>query len=85
MKASQLNVRKQQRCLTGKLGAVYHINDKLSTFAQISQGFKAPTVEQLYYEYDTGAEFVPNPDLEAEKSLSYEIGFEVKTTLLSLN
>ena len=61
--------------LTGKLGAVYHINEKLSSFAQISQGFKAPTVEQLYYEYDTGAEFVPNPNLEAEKSLSYEIGF----------
>lgn len=61
--------------LTGKLGAVYHINEKLSTFAQISQGFKAPTVEQLYYEYDAGAEFVPNPNLEAEKSLSYEIGF----------
>ncbi len=60
---------------TGKLGAVYHINNKLSTFAQISQGFKAPTIEQLYYEYNTGAEFVPNPDLEAEKSLSYEIGF----------
>ncbi|CAE6939258.1 TonB-dependent hemoglobin/transferrin/lactoferrin family receptor [Vibrio sp. B1FLJ16] len=60
---------------TGKLGAVYHLNDKLSTFAQISQGFKAPTVEQLYYEYNTGAEFVPNPDLEAEKSLSYELGF----------
>ncbi len=61
--------------LTGKLGAVYHLNDNLSTFAQISQGFKAPTVEQLYYEYDTGAIFVPNPDLEAEKSLSYEVGF----------
>ncbi|MGP8306781.1 TonB-dependent hemoglobin/transferrin/lactoferrin family receptor [Vibrio sp. YIC-376] len=61
--------------LTGKLGAVYHFNDKLSTFAQISQGFKAPTIEQLYYEYNTGAEFVPNPDLEAEKSLSYEMGF----------
>ncbi len=61
--------------ITGKLGAVYHLNDNLSTFAQISQGFKAPTVEQLYYEYNTGAVFVPNPDLEAEKSLSYELGF----------
>ncbi|MDF2154783.1 TonB-dependent hemoglobin/transferrin/lactoferrin family receptor [Vibrio sp. CAU 1672] len=60
--------------ITGKLGAVYHLNDKLSTFAQISQGFKAPKVEQLYYEYNTGAEFIPNPDLEAEKSTSYEIG-----------
>jgi hemoglobin/transferrin/lactoferrin receptor protein len=67
--------KNSNNALTGKLGAVYHLNDKLSSFAQISQGFKAPTVEQLYYEYDTGAEFVPNPDLEAEKSLSYEIGF----------
>lgn len=60
---------------TGKLGAVYHFNQSLSTFAQVSQGFKAPTVEQLYYEYETGSIFVPNPDLEAEKSTSYEIGF----------
>ncbi|EDP60903.1 TonB-dependent hemoglobin/transferrin/lactoferrin family receptor [Vibrio sp. AND4] len=68
------HVKNSNDAFTGKLGAVYHLNDKLSTFAQISQGFKAPTVEQLYYEYDKGAEFVPNPDLEAEKSLSYEIG-----------
>lgn len=61
--------------LTAKLGGVYHLNDNLSTFAQVSQGFKAPTVEQLYYEYDTGSDFTPNPNLEAEKSLSYEIGF----------
>ncbi len=60
--------------VTGKLGAVYHLDDNLSTFAQVSQGFKAPTIEQLYYEYNTGAEFIPNPDLEAEKSLSYELG-----------
>ncbi|MDG3087616.1 TonB-dependent hemoglobin/transferrin/lactoferrin family receptor [Vibrio hannami] len=60
---------------TGKVGAVYHLNSELSTFAQISQGFKAPTVEQLYYEYDTGADYIPNPDLKAETSTSYEIGF----------
>ncbi|CAH0529633.1 TonB-dependent hemoglobin/transferrin/lactoferrin family receptor [Vibrio hippocampi] len=60
--------------LTGQVGAVYHFNENLSTFAQISQGFKAPTVKQLYFEYDTGSEYIPNPDLEAEKSTSYEIG-----------
>ena len=32
---------------TGKLGAVYHLNDNLSVFGQISQGFKAPTVYDL--------------------------------------
>lgn len=60
---------------TGKLGAVYHISDQFSTFAQISQGFKAPTVYDLYYFYNTGAQVDPNSDLEAEKSLSYELGF----------
>ncbi|HAS6347048.1 TPA: TonB-dependent hemoglobin/transferrin/lactoferrin family receptor [Vibrio vulnificus] len=64
--------------VTGKLGAVYHYNGKISNFAQVSQGFKAPTVEQLYYEYNTGADFVPNPDLKAERSTSYEIGLRSK-------
>lgn len=69
------HVKNNNDAFTGKLGAVYHFNKNLSTFAQVSQGFKAPTVEQLYYEYDTGTIFVPNSDLEAEKSTSYEIGF----------
>ncbi|WP_105902088.1 TonB-dependent hemoglobin/transferrin/lactoferrin family receptor [Vibrio gangliei] len=61
--------------ITGKLGAVYHISNHFSTFAQISQGFKAPSVEDLYYYYNQGAIFNPNPDLKAEKSLAYELGF----------
>ncbi|USD68221.1 TonB-dependent hemoglobin/transferrin/lactoferrin family receptor [Vibrio sp. SCSIO 43136] len=59
---------------TGKIGAVYHLNENLSTFAQISQGFKAPTVEDLYYFYNSGAYIAPNPNLKAERSTSYEIG-----------
>lgn len=61
--------------VTGKLGAVYHISENFSTFAQISQGFKAPSVYDLYYYYDQGAIFEPNPNLKAEKSLAYEFGF----------
>ncbi|MDA0128659.1 TonB-dependent hemoglobin/transferrin/lactoferrin family receptor [Vibrio sp. MarTm2] len=67
--------------LTGKLGAVFHFNDKLSTFAQMSQGFKAPTVKQLYYEYSSGADFTPNSSLEAEKSTSYELGLRGQNDL----
>lgn len=60
---------------TAKLGSVYHINPHLSVFGQISQGFKAPTVYDLYYFYNQGAVIEANPNLKAEKSLSYELGF----------
>ncbi|MCG9580760.1 TonB-dependent hemoglobin/transferrin/lactoferrin family receptor [Vibrio tubiashii] len=59
---------------TGKLGAVYHLNDNLSLFGQISQGFKAPTVYDLYYFYNQGAVIEANPNLKSEKSISYEAG-----------
>ena len=59
---------------TGKLGAVYHLNDNLSVFGQISQGFKAPTVYDLYYFYNQGAIIEANPNLKSEKSISYETG-----------
>nr|WP_086938057.1 TonB-dependent hemoglobin/transferrin/lactoferrin family receptor [Thaumasiovibrio occultus] len=60
--------------LTGRLGAVYHWNDSLSTYATIAQGFKSPTLKDLYYFYNHGAEFRANPNLKAEESLAYEIG-----------
>lgn len=59
---------------TGQLGSVYHLNPNLSIFGQISQGFKAPTVYDLYYFYNQGAIIEANPDLKAEKSLAYELG-----------
>ncbi|MBD1576604.1 TonB-dependent hemoglobin/transferrin/lactoferrin family receptor [Vibrio sp. S11_S32] len=59
---------------TGKIGTVYHFSDHFSSFAQISQGFKAPTVYDLYYFYNQGAIVDANPDLQPEKSLSYELG-----------
>ncbi len=60
--------------VTGKLGSVYHLNDQLSLFGQVSQGFKAPTVYDLYYFYNQGAIIEANPDLKAERSTAYELG-----------
>lgn len=68
---------------TGRIGAVYHVAPMFSPYAQIAQGFKAPTVHDLYYYYDSGAIFNGNPDLKAEKSLSYEIGFRGKNDFLN--
>ncbi|ELF1353871.1 TonB-dependent hemoglobin/transferrin/lactoferrin family receptor [Vibrio cholerae] len=64
----------KDNAFTGKLGAVYHLKDNLALFGQISQGFKAPTVYDLYYFYSRGAIIEANPDLKAERSISYEVG-----------
>ncbi|MEL0630135.1 TonB-dependent hemoglobin/transferrin/lactoferrin family receptor [Psychromonas aquatilis] len=70
---------------TARVGAVYHVAPMFSPYTQISQGFKAPTVYDLYYSYDSGAIFNGNPDLEAETSLSYEVGFRGKNENLQYN
>lgn len=70
--------KNENDAFTAKLGSVYHINDNLSVFGQIGQGFKAPTVYDLYYFYDQGAIIEANPNLKAEKSLSYELGLRGK-------
>ncbi|KAB0289295.1 TonB-dependent hemoglobin/transferrin/lactoferrin family receptor [Vibrio fortis] len=70
--------KNENDAFTAKLGSVYHINDNLAVFGQIGQGFKAPTVYDLYYFYDQGAIIEANPNLKAEKSLSYELGLRSK-------
>lgn len=67
--------KNKDSALTAKLGSVYHLNDNLSVFGQVSQGFKAPTVYDLYYFYNQGAIIEANPNLKAEKSIAYELGF----------
>ncbi len=66
--------KNEDDAFTAKLGSVYHINDSLSVFGQVGQGFKAPSVYDLYYFYNKGAIVDANPNLKAEKSLSYELG-----------
>ncbi|WP_162063216.1 TonB-dependent hemoglobin/transferrin/lactoferrin family receptor [Vibrio taketomensis] len=76
------HVDNKNDAFTGRLGAVYRVSDMLIPYAQISQGFKAPTVYDLYYVYDQGAIFEGNPDLKAETSLSYEVGLRGKNQRL---
>nr|VVV04219.1 Hemin receptor [Aliivibrio wodanis] len=64
---------------TAKLGSVYHINNSFSVLAQVSQGFKAPTLQDMYYFYDSGAVIDANPDLKAESSISYETGIRAQS------
>ncbi|MCV5664415.1 TonB-dependent receptor, partial [Escherichia coli] len=63
---------------TGRLGSVYKLNEQHRLFAQISQGFRVPDFQELYYSFGNpmhGYIFKPNPDLKAEDSISYEFGW----------
>lgn len=64
--------------ITGRLGALYSLNEQNKVFSQISQGFRAPDFQQLFYSFGNpmhGYESIPNPDLKAEDSTSYELGW----------
>ncbi len=71
--------------LTGRLGIVYHWDNAFSTYAQISQGYKSPTAQDLYYSYEMGAVLLSNPDLKPEENLAYEVGLRYNTTATKLS
>ncbi|MDO6684669.1 MULTISPECIES: TonB-dependent hemoglobin/transferrin/lactoferrin family receptor [unclassified Agarivorans] len=73
--------------LTKRLGAVYHWNQQFSTFAQYSEGFRAPTLQELYYAFDNsghGYATLSNPNLKPEESQSYELGLRANTDASSM-
>ncbi len=71
--------------VTGKLGAVYHWTEVVTTYANVSQGFKSPTLQDLYFLYSMGAIFEPNPDLQPEESLGFETGLRYSGKSIQTN
>ncbi|KDN27190.1 TonB-dependent receptor [Vibrio fortis] len=68
--------------ITGRLGSTYKVSDSGTIFGQVSQGFRAPSFDELFYTYDNpGHGYVndPNPDLKSETSISYELGYRHNT------
>lgn len=75
--------------VTSRLGTTYNAADDVRIKAVIGQGYKTPTVNELYHYwemytgkqmgpmyYNYGQFFEGNPDLKPEKSLSYELAIE---------
>ena len=60
-----------------RVGATYKLEENSIFFANISTGFRVPTIDQLYagdilsgrYTYEN------NPDIDTEKTYNYEIGY----------
>ena len=70
--------------LTSNLAATYNAADEVRIKAVVGQGYKTPTVNDLYIFWEMyaanpggkGQFYVGNPDLKPEKSLSYELSVE---------
>ncbi|MFW5988148.1 MAG: TonB-dependent receptor plug domain-containing protein [bacterium] len=58
--------------LSPRLGIIYKLTDNLNLNANVGESFKAPSYMDLYF---PGAN---NPDLKAEKAVSYDVGFKYR-------
>ena len=73
--------------MTGSLGAVWNVTDKLNLRLNVARGFRAPTVSELSsngvhegsIQYELG-----NAGLKAEKSTQIDLGLDYTTHLMSL-
>ncbi|MBI5286140.1 MAG: TonB-dependent receptor [Deltaproteobacteria bacterium] len=66
--------------LTKRVGFVYKITDDFSIKGNIGEGYRAPSPLELasdYVDLKTGARRLGNPELDAEKSITYDTGIEV--------
>ncbi|MGJ3441279.1 TonB-dependent receptor [Pseudomonas sp. Je.1.5.c] len=60
-----------------KLGVTYAFNDHYTWYGQYAEGFRTPTAKSMYGRFDNptlGYRVEGNPNLEPEKSKSYETG-----------
>lgn len=60
-----------------KFGITYAFNDNYTWYGQYAEGFRTPTAKAMYGRFDNptlGYSVEPNPNLEPEKSKSYETG-----------
>ena len=67
--------------LSPKLGVTYDFDDHYTWYGQYAEGFRTPSAKALYGRFENlGAGYTvqPNPDLDPEKSKSYETGLRGK-------
>lgn len=61
--------------LTGSLQGLYGITKEINFLAGISQGYRAPNMEDFFGRVDFSTE-IPNTSLKPEESLNYEVGMK---------
>lgn len=71
---------KRQNQISPKIGAVYHLTDNIALRGLAGQAFRAPSIAERFFrkEISGGTSFVPNPNLQAERVNSFEVGARSK-------
>ncbi|MBN8727766.1 MAG: TonB-dependent receptor [Xanthomonadales bacterium] len=64
---------------TGSLAFGWRANERFRAYASIGQGFRGPTMNELY-DPGYGGWFAGNPELEPERSIASELGLEFTPT-----
>jgi outer membrane receptor protein involved in Fe transport len=84
--SGRVDVDARSDAITGTAYALYRSTPYLSLTAGVSQGFRAPNVDDLTSFGDFGTGFdVPNPELRPETSLNYEAGVRLRRGLSALH
>jgi hemoglobin/transferrin/lactoferrin receptor protein len=76
-KGSVSDENKTWHRVSPKFGLTYALTDQYTWYGQYAEGFRTPSAKALYGRFEnstTGYRVAPNPDLEPEKSKSYETG-----------
>lgn len=70
-----------------RAGTTYKLNKKSSFYANVSTGFRVPTLSQMYagdlVTSTYSGTYTNNTNIKTEKTYNYEIGYRLKTDLLS--
>lgn len=73
----------QKQKVSPKATINYYLNDDSTIKASVGQGFRAPSLSQMFSTYKTnnGVTTIGNPNLRPEVATSFDIGFEQKIHL----
>ncbi len=74
--ANNAPLRRSCLIINGHAGLNYLVNDWINVHAHISKKSRFPTLKEFYSE--VLGRNIANPDLSAERSMNYELGFELK-------
>ncbi|MDH1254204.1 TonB-dependent hemoglobin/transferrin/lactoferrin family receptor [Comamonas thiooxydans] len=81
-------VSNSDSAVSPKLGAMFQMNDAWSVYGNYAAGFRAPNAGQINAFFENPFMFyksIPNPDLKAEKSNTFELGLRGRMSALRLD
>ncbi len=65
-----------------RLGSTYASSKQLSWYANVSTGFRTPTVDQLFAGDIKGGTYLNNESIDVQRTVSYEVGFKGRGMIL---